>query len=306
MRLLLTLLLVAAPLLCFGDCRTTLGTTNICADAAVSPAILNLGPFVTDSQIQRQVEQEIIQLTGGTCASPGTCTVTELKGSASTPCFEAALNILCKKAAASYIVLNSTAACAAAAAAVPLISDCSTVLNTTCLATLASSLDRNSFCQNFQCDNNTGTSNCGDEGTCIPTTGFPTLCTCATARVGTRCAWEKKACPGPVGTGTDFCSSHGKCNVYTGACTCDLDFSGADCAKVSCMKSPSDTSECNSQGVCSRVGVCQCNAGWVGAGCTIKIEDRGMNSSQFFGAVFGGLCFTVIMFAIVIFAFVKS
>ena len=177
-------------------------------------------------------------------------------------------------------------ACQSAADSVPTISSCETLF-TTCADYITSDVDTRDYCQSYAC------SDCGTDGTCSSAYDgvFPT-CTCDTGIIGTQCSDVSIPCPASD-NGFD-CSGHGTCDYYEGNCTCVSEFSGDVCETVSCIHYDADgnaeeTSECNNHGTCRSVGVCQCDAGWIGATCTLEIFDAGMSSGQFALAVLMGL-----------------
>ena len=64
------------------------------------------------------------------------------------------------------------------------------------------------------------------------------------------------------------CSGHGQC--HRGACRCHPGYSGEGCAEVR----PTCEANCSGHGGCNELrGECVCDGGFVGAACTIVVED---------------------------------
>ncbi|CUG31867.1 transmembrane protein, putative [Bodo saltans] len=105
---------------------------------------------------------------------------------------------------------------------------------------------------------------CGNVGTCSALTG---TCVCDRFRGGAACTTE---CP-RSGLANLVCGGHGKCDegsTGTGACICNAGYRG-DACDTTC--SDSDI-PCNGRGICSAVGLCECNADatvgyWDGDNC---------------------------------------
>jgi len=205
------------------------------------------------------------------------------QGEASQACYDSLLAVLCPYAAGPDIT-DSATACADASDNVPSIDTCE-ILFADCSATVTSSADSRDYCQGYAC------TDCGVNGTCTEafTNGYST-CVCDDNIIGTECTHVGTSCP--ASSNGFECSGHGLCDFFTGSCDCVSEFGGVTCASVSCLHDDeTDINECNDHGTCREVGVCQCDAGWVGASCTLEVTESGMTSGEFAGAVIGGLMF---------------
>lgn len=59
------------------------------------------------------------------------------------------------------------------------------------------------------------------------------------------------------------CTGHGACMPDGSGCLCDSGFSGTICNKVACFGG----GNCTGHGACLQGGICQCDKGYLGAGC---------------------------------------
>jgi len=290
----LTFFLFVVPLVSATCYTVAVPSGHVCEDVLQSP--YNTTTTQDWDAVSEFVLTELIKFTSGECTDDA-CSLTDVQGPATTGCFNAAVQLLCLKAVGPDPT-DSDTACATAAANVPSISTCESALGS-CSATINStSLETRSYCDSYACDPSSVTTSageCGFNGTCTtPFSDAAPSCECADGYFGTRCGYEKVECP-ESDNGFD-CSGHGICNFFDGTCQCILQFDGLSCEAVSCIHED-DTSEgeCNGHGICHAVGVCQCDAGWIGATCTMEIEDSGMTKGEYAGAVAGGIFVSLFM-----------
>eukprot|EP00457_Paulinella_chromatophora_P009935 gb/GEZN01010018.1/.p1 GENE.gb/GEZN01010018.1/~~gb/GEZN01010018.1/.p1 ORF type:complete len:383 (-),score=43.73 gb/GEZN01010018.1/:82-1230(-) len=125
-------------------------------------------------------------------------------------------------------------------------------------------------------------SDCQNQATCVAN-----VCVCGNSQFGDYCEKNKTFCPGD-----SACSGKGDCNFTNGQCQCISGWGGDECNSVPCPEFRGKP--CNGVGICHPVGVCQCDVGWLGATCQIKIEEQGMTSGELAGAVIGGMLFSFI------------
>jgi len=276
-QILLCLLVLAAPFTWASCVVSDLSDTHVCYGL-----VGNVSSALDEDTMADYVALEAVKFTGGTCDDTS-CDVSSVQGSATQECYDAVMSVVCAYAAGPDIT-DETSACEEASDLVPVIATCD-ALFTTCSATVTASADQRDYCSEYAC------SSCGVNGTCTSSfTGGYSTCVCDDNIIGTECATVAQACP--VSSNGFDCSGHGVCDQYAGSCDCVSEFSGTTCASVSCLHADEvDIDECNSHGVCRQVGVCQCDAGWIGASCTLEVVDAGMTSGEFAGAVIGGLIF---------------
>ena len=61
------------------------------------------------------------------------------------------------------------------------------------------------------------------------------------------------------------CNNQGRCNQYSGQCTCNYGFHGSTCQY-------GDATTCNGHGMANDVGACTCNQGFTGQFCNIPAQ----------------------------------
>jgi hypothetical protein len=297
----LAFLISLAPALVVAECKTP-NFQGVCAGITDGPTSISSG--ISDTNIEQWVSTELVKFTSGSS--------TNLKGSASDDCYNQAQKLLCLFKSAP-LKTREDSACSTAAAAMPSIDTCETTL-TTCVDSLNKKrINVKSYCETFRCDPAVPTDCGGVNGTCaapkdsagVSFVGHPSTCTCNDGIIGTKCFAASQACP--TASGSRFaCSGHGSCDFFSGNCDCLLTFTGQDCSKVNCPVVPPATTVCAGHGVCTNAGVCQCDAGFIGADCDIEISENGLTSGEFAGAVIGGLIFGFLFCGLAAFLVIKG
>jgi hypothetical protein len=276
----------------------SLASLDFCA-----PHVSNKSSALSEQGISDWVIEEGLQFTNGSCtfrsetyttsSSYYDCSIDSFQGSATNQCLDDVLAMLCTYAAA--YAESSSESCNLATQAVFTIDECVNVVNS-CAAT--ADIDSRAYCAAFACDGTTD--NCLNGGSCDTAfTDAVPVCSCPSDFHGTFCEYEYFDCP--EASNGFICSGHGECDTFVGQCTCESEFAGVSCSTVSCIRGDVDqngdlvTEACNGHGICHTVGVCQCDAGYIGTSCTIQISDEGMTSGELAGAVIGGLIFSALM-----------
>lgn len=267
--------------------NNTLTSTDFCFAVLDGRNITSLSDV---ANINTLASEEAIAYTNGICDSDS-CTATDVQGSADAACFENIAKLLCLKHARP--VGNDD--CASSDLDQQTIAQCEATF-ASCSSTVDSAVAVEvTECALYACVDDADCGSASSSGTCVTSNGpFNSTCDCAEGWMGSHCGTASVDC-----ADVD-CSFHGVCNFFIGECECDELWSGETCSNVPCEN------DCNGNGYCHNVGVCQCDMGFIGSSCNIVIEDAGMTSGELAGAIIGGLLVSFLVTGLAIFGCVAG